>query len=88
MKKKRQLNEQELLNEFIGSIVQAIFKKKARKVSTDMFKDPRLADALDDYIKDTQEFKAELKRLGYTSIKDLQAATEANPRVRNRIQRV
>jgi len=88
MKKKRQLNEQELLNEFIGSIVQAIFKKKARKVSTDMFKDPRLADALDDYIKDTKEFKAELKRLGYTSIEDLKAATKASSRIPDYIQRV
>ena len=41
------------------------------------FGDPRLKSALDNYIKDTNEFKKELKRLGYGNTNDLKKALKA-----------
>lgn len=79
MKNKKQnntevLSENKIISEFIGSLVNSIFKGKAKKLGKSFFNDPRLKSALDDYIKDTNEFKKELKRLGYGNQNDLKKA--------------
>ncbi len=81
MKKKEQLNEQELLTEFIGGLVKAVFNTKAKAIGLAAFSDPRLRSAFEDYIEDTKEFKAELKRRGITSTADLKKALKNDPNV-------
>lgn len=80
MKKKEQLDEQEQqLNEFLGSLVKAIFKTKAAALGKSAFADPRLHKAFQDYIDDTNAFKAKLKKRGVTSPSDLRKAFEKDP---------
>lgn len=71
MKRKQQLNEQELLSEFLGSLVKAVFNTKAKAVGKAAFADPLLHQAFQDYIDDTKKFKEKLKKRGVTSTKDL-----------------
>ena len=81
MKKKQQLDEQEQLNEFLGALVKAVFKSKATKLGAAAFADPRLKDAFEDYIKDTKEFKAKLKRIGVSSTADLKTAIKKSSNI-------
>ena len=78
MKKKEQLDEQQL-NEFLGSLVKAVFKSKATAVGKTAFADPLLHKAFQDYIDDTKTFKAKLKKRGVTSPSDLRKAFEKDP---------
>tara|TARA_B100001057_G_C22753720_1_gene912815 strand:+ start:510 stop:782 length:273 start_codon:yes stop_codon:yes gene_type:complete len=71
---KEVLSENKIIAEFIGSLVNSIFKGKAKKLGKSFFGDPRLKSALDNYIKDTNEFKKELKRLGLGNTNDLKKA--------------
>jgi|TARA_Y100000385_G_C13059630_1_gene623713 hypothetical protein len=71
MKRKQQLNEQELLSEFLGSLVKAVFNTKAKAVGKAAFADPLLHTAFQNYIDDTKKFKAKLKKAGITSTQDL-----------------
>ena len=80
MKKKEQLDEQEQqLNEFLGSLLKAIFKSKATAVGKAAFADPLLHKAFQGYIDDTKKFKAKLKKIGVTSPSDLRKAFEKDP---------
>lgn len=71
MKKKQQLNEEEQLNEFLGSLVKAIFKTKATALGKAAFADPGLHNAFQKYLDDTKEFKAKLKRHGVSDPQDM-----------------
>jgi hypothetical protein len=71
MKKKQQLNEEEQLNEFLGSLVKAIFKTKATALGKAAFADPVLHKAFQQYIDDTNKFKAKLKKRGISDPKAL-----------------
>lgn len=79
--KKQPLNEEQIINEFFGKLVTAIFNNKANKLSKKAFSDPRLNKVFDKYVEDTKKFKAELKRIGYTSTEDLKNAINKNPRL-------
>ena len=79
--KKQPLNEEQIINEFIGKLATAIFNNKAKKLSKNAFSDPRLANLFDKYVEDTKKFKEELKRLGLTSREDLKNAINNNPRL-------
>lgn len=79
--KKQPLNEEQLINEFIGKLATAIFNNKAKKLSKKAFSDPRLTKVFDKYVEDTKKFKEELKRIGYTSREDLKNAINKNPRL-------
>jgi hypothetical protein len=80
MKTKEQLDEQEQqLNEFLGSLLKAVFKSKATVVGKAAFADPLLYKAFQDYIDDTKTFKAKLKKRGVTSSSDLRKAFEKDP---------
>ena len=63
----------------IAWLAKSIFNLKAKAVGKKMFKDPRMIKIFDTYIEDQKKFKAELKRLGYTSREDLIEATKKNP---------
>jgi len=80
--KKQPLNEEQIINEFIGKLATAIFNNKAKKLSKNAFEDPRLANLFDKYVEDTKKFKEELKRLGYSSREDLKNAINKNPRLK------
>jgi len=69
------LTEQQL-NEFITGIVKGIFMGKVKKIGKLMKDDPKFKKALDDYIDDTEDFRDELKRQGFTSVRDLEAAAK------------
>jgi len=80
--KKQPLNEEQLINEFFGKLVTAIFKNKANKLANKAFKDPRLTKVFDKYVEDTKKFKKELKDLGYTSREDLKNAINKDPNLK------
>lgn len=80
--KKEPLNEEQLINEFIGKLATAIFNNKAKKLSKKAFSDPRLTKVFDKYVEDTKKFKAELKRLGLTSTTDLKNAINKDPNLK------
>jgi len=80
--KKQPLNEEQIINEFFGKLVTAIFNNKANKLSKKAFSDPRLTNLFDKYVEDTKKFKEELKRIGYTSREDLKTAINKNPRLK------
>lgn len=83
----KNITEQEQqLNEFIGGLVNAIFKGKARKIAKGKLEDPRLANSLQQYINDTEKFRQELKRIGYSSTEDLKKALANDPRVKDYIE--
>ena len=54
---KQPLNEEKLINEFIGKLATAIFNNKASKISKNAFEDPRMVKVFNKYIEDTKEFK-------------------------------
>jgi hypothetical protein len=84
MKKKKQLTENEIIKEFIGSLVNAIFKGKVKKAGSSAFyNDPRLRGALQTYIDDTEKFRKELKKMGLGSKEDLKKALASDPNVKN-----
>lgn len=80
--KKQPLNEEQLINEFFGKLVTAIFNNKANKLSKKAFSDPRLTKVFDKYVEDTKKFKQELKDLGLSSREDLKNAINNNPRLK------
>jgi len=83
----KNITEQEQqLNEFIGGIVNAIFKGKARKIAKSKLEDPRLANSLQKYIDNTEKFRQELKSIGLSSKEDLKKALAKDPRVKNYIE--
>ena len=55
-------------------MVTGIFNMKAKALGKKAFGDSRLKSALDNYIKETNEFKKELKRLGLGNTEDLKKA--------------
>lgn len=79
--KKEPLNEEQILNEFIGKLATAIFNSKAKKLSKKAFSDPRLTKLFNKYVEDTKDFKEELKSIGLTSSADLKKALESNPKL-------
>ena len=79
---KLSLNEEHLINEFIGKLATAIFNSKAKKLSKKAFGDPRLTKVFDKYVEDTKKFKAELKRLGLSSREDLKNAINKDPKLK------
>ena len=79
---KSSLNEEHLINEFIGKLATAIFNNKAKKLSKKAFSDPRLTKVFDKYVQDTKKFKEELKSLGYSSREDLKNAINKNPKLK------
>ena len=71
LKIKKTLTEGQL-NEFIGSIVKWIFGKKSKKLMQLAAKDPKFKDALEDYVKGTNEFRKKLKDIyGVTDLDKL-----------------
>lgn len=76
---KEVLTETQIISEFIGSLVNAIFKGKAKKLVKGFYSNPRLKKSLQKYIDDTNEFKKELKRAGYGNTEDLKKALANNP---------
>lgn len=80
--KKQPLNEEQIINEFFGKLVTAIFNNKAKKLSKKAFSDPRLTKVFDKYVEDTKKFKDELKRLGLTSREDLKTAINKDPNLK------
>ena len=77
--KKKQLNEEQLLNEFIGKIASYFFMKKAGKLVDATKNNPRLHGALSQYKQDTEDFRKKMKNLGISSGDDLVAAVNDNP---------
>ena len=83
----KNITEQEQqLNEFIGGLVNAVFKGKARKIGKSKLEDPRLANSLQKYIDNTEKFRQELRDIGYSSKEDLKKALAKNPRVKDYIE--
>ena len=76
---KKVLTETQIISEFIGNLVNAIFKGKSKDLVNAFHSDPKLKKSFQKYIDDTNEFRKELKRLGYTSTEDLKKAIEKNP---------
>jgi hypothetical protein len=71
LKNKKTLTEEQL-NEFIGGIVKWIFGKKSKKLMQLAAKDPKFKDALEDYVKGTNEFRNKLKDIyGVTDLDKL-----------------
>ena len=56
-----------------------IFNLSAKKLVKGFYSNPRLKKSLQKYIDDTNEFKKELKRLGYGNQEDLKKALADNP---------
>lgn len=81
--KKKQLNEEQIINEFIGKIASYMFMNKANKLVNATKKNPELHNAIEKYHKDNLEFRKKLKRIGVTSPDDLVKAVNANPNVRD-----
>lgn len=76
---KEVLTETQIISEFIGTLANAIFKGKAKALVKAFYANPQLKKSLQKYIDDTNEFRKELKRLGYTSTEDLKKAIENDP---------
>jgi hypothetical protein len=81
--KKRQLNEEQIINEFIGKIASYMFMNKANKLVNATKKNSELHKAIEKYHKDNLEFKKKLKRIGVTSPEDLVKAVNKDPNVRD-----
>jgi len=81
--KKKQLSEEQQLNEFIGKLASAMFTRKADKIVKSVKANPKVYSALAQYKKDTDEFKQRIDRLGIGSWDDLIAATKKNPNMKD-----
>ena len=79
MVKLKELLEEEQLNEFLGSLVKAIFKTKATKLGASFFANPVIGKAFQEYIDDTKKFKEKMKRQGISNERDLKKAIRNNP---------
>jgi hypothetical protein len=71
---KEVLSETQIITEFIGTLVNAIFKGKAKNLGKKFYGDPRLKKALETYVDDTNKLRKELKSLGYANPEDLKQA--------------
>ena len=81
--KKKQISEEQQLNEFVGKIASAMFTKKANKIVKATQNNPKIHRALSQYKKDLEDFRARMKKLGVSSSEDLIAAVNKNPKVPN-----
>lgn len=81
--KKKQLSEEQQLNEFIGKLASAMFTRKADKIVKSVKANPKVYSALAQYKKDTDEFKKRIDRLGIGSWEDLIAASKKNPNMKD-----
>jgi len=79
--KKKQISEEQQLNEFIGKLASAMFTRKADKIVKALKTNPKVHNAVKQYKKDTDEFKKRIDDLGIGSFEDLIAATKKNPNV-------
>ena len=79
--KKKQISEEQQLNEFIGKLAAAMFTRKADKIVKALKANPKVHNAVKQYKKDTDEFKKRIDDLGIGSFEDLIAATKKNPNV-------
>ena len=79
--KKKQISEEQQLNEFIGKLASAMFTRKADKIVKALKTNPKVHNAVKQYKKDTDEFKKRIDNLGIGSFEDLIAATKKNPNV-------
>ena len=62
--KKKQISEEQQLNEFVGKIASAMFTKKANKIVKATQNNPKIHRALSQYKKDLEDFRARMKKLG------------------------
>ena len=81
--KKKQISEEQQLNEFIGKIAAEMFTKKADKIVKATKNNPKIYNALSQYKKDLEDFRARMKKLGVSSSEDLIAAVNKDPNVPN-----
>ena len=81
--KKKQISEEQQLNEFVGKIASAMFTKKADKIVKATQNNPKIHRALSQYKKDLEDFRARMKKLGVSSSEDLIAAVNKDPNVPN-----
>lgn len=81
--KKKQISEEQQLNEFVGKIASAMFTKKANKIVKATQNNPKIHRALSQYKKDLEDFRARMKKLGVSSSEDLIAAVNKNPKLSN-----
>ena len=79
--KKKQISEEQQLNEFIGKLASAMFTRKADKIVKALKTNPKVHNAVKQYKKDTDEFKKRIDDLGIGSWEDLIAATKKTPNV-------
>ena len=84
--KKKQLNEEKILCEFIGKIASYMFMKKADKLVKATKRNPKLHNAIEKYHRDSQAFKKQLKDMGITDSEDLVRAVNANPNIKNKAE--
>lgn len=82
--KKKQISEEQQLNEFIGKLASAMFTRKADKIVKALKANPKVHNAVKQYKKDTDEFKKRIDDLGIGSWEDLVAASKKDPNVRDR----
>jgi len=81
--KKKQISEEQQLNEFIGKLASAMFTRKADKIVKALKTNPKVHNAVKQYKKDTDEFKKRIDDLGIGSWDDLIAASKKDPNVRD-----
>lgn len=81
--KKKHLTEEQQLNEFVGKIAAAMFTKKAEKIVKATKNNPKIYNALSQYKKDLEDFRARMKKLGVSSSEDLIAAVNKDPNIQN-----
>ena len=67
----------------ISWLAKKVFDMRGKKHVAAMAVDPRFHDAVDAFVKGTQEFNAELRRIGVRSKADLDKAIKNDPNVRD-----
>ena len=82
--KKKQLNEEKILCEFIGKIASYMFMKKADKLVKATKQNPKLHNAIENITEIVKLFKKQLKDMGITDSEDLVRAVNANPNIKNK----
>ena len=67
----------------ISKLVTGVFKIRATALAAKFYANPQFKKSLQKYIDDTNEFRKELKRLGYGNTEDLKKALADNPNLPN-----
>ena len=67
----------------ISKLVTGISNIKATALAAKFYANPQFKKSLQKYIDDTNEFRKELKRLGYGNTEDLKKALADNPNLPN-----